>query len=270
MTSRISTSPTRSLAYEAKGDGIPLLAFHGAYSSRVEVREFLEPMVADRPIRRIYVDLPGHGDSRPSSGLKTPDDVLDLVDLLLAEEVPDGPFLLLGHSFGGHVARAVAARHPSRVAGLALLCPVVPAMDGSDAEGGVVADDGASAELSDDERTAFEEYFVVRTAETVERFRRAVQPATGETDAETLDRAIDIGPHAIDPDTVLVDAPVVIITGRRDRWVGWRQQQRVGDRYPHATVVTVADAGHALPHERPQLVSALLADWLSRAGIGAL
>lgn len=263
MTSRVQASPTALLAYEARGNGIPLLAFHGAYSSRVEVREVLEPMLEERPVRRIYVDLPGHGDSRPSSGLSTPDDVLDLVDLLLAAEVPEGPFLLFGHSYGGHFARAVAARHPGRVAGVALVCPVVQ-RDPQPATRSVVREDGVSAELGPDLRAEFEGYFVVRTAQTLERFRRAVVPAMGEVDDETLDRAIDVGPHAADPDAVQIDAPVLVISGRRDSWVGWEQQERLGDRYANATVITVGDAGHALPHERPELVAALLGEWLDR------
>ena len=141
-------------------------------------------------------------------------------------------------------------------------------MEASDAEGGVVADDGTSAELT--RRRAGRRSRSTSSCgrpRRSERYRRAVHPATGEVDEETLGRAIEIGPHAIDPDTVVVDAPVVIMAGRRDRWVGWRQQERLGDRYPHATVVTVSDAGHALPHEKPQLVAVLLADWLDRVRV---
>jgi pimeloyl-ACP methyl ester carboxylesterase len=58
------------------------------------------------------------------------------------------------------------------------------------------------------------------------------------------------------------------MSGRHDHWVGWERQERLGDRYTRATVVTVADAGHALPHERPDLVASLLGDWLDRVGEG--
>lgn len=268
MTSLVHVGPSASLAYETAGSGIPLLAVHGAYSSRVEVRGFLEPMLGERAVRRLYLDLPGHGGSRPSSGFRSPDDVLDAVDRLLATEVPEGPFLLLGHSYGGHFARAAAARHPDRVAGLALICPVVPG-ELRPAAFEVVRDDGVSAALDDDQRAEYEGYFVVRTPATLERFRRVVVPAGGDVDDETLERAIGTGPHAVDPDDVRIDAPVVVLSGRRDHWVGWELQERLGDgaAYPHATVVTVADAGHALPHERPELVGALLGDWLDRVGV---
>jgi pimeloyl-ACP methyl ester carboxylesterase len=36
------------------------------------------------------------------------------------------------------------------------------------------------------------------------------------------------------------------------------------DHYPHASLAVVDDAGHALPHEQPQLLRALLVEWLAR------
>lgn len=266
MTMRVQLSPTATLAYDAIGEGVPLIALHGAYSARVEVRDFLEPMLGQRRVRRIYADLPGHGESRPSSGVRTPDDVLDLVDRVLDAETSGGRFLVLGHSFGGHFARAIAARHPHRIGGVALICPFV-AGEQRTAEPKVVRDDGVSAALDPDERSEYEGYFVVRTAETLARFRRAVAPAGGDVDDQTLEAAIATGPHAADPDAIAVDAPVLVMSGRHDSWVGWERQERLGDQYARATVVTVADAGHALPHERPGLVAALLNDWLDEIGV---
>lgn len=265
LTRRVWAGARASVAYEVHGDGVPLLALHGAYSSRGEVRGFLEPMIGARAVRRIYADLPGHGESRPSADVVTPDGVLDLLDLVLEEEAGNGPFLLLGHSYGGHVARALAARHPSRLAGLALICPVIPG-PWDTARADVIRDDGVADALGQDEREEFEGYFVVRTAQTLDRFRRDVLPAMGEVDDETLERAIGAGPHAVDPDQAVITAPMLILTARQDRYVGWHRQQRLADRSPRATVATIADAGHALPHERPALVGALLADWLDRAG----
>lgn len=261
--SRVGLGPGATLAYESRGSGIPLVAFHGAYSSRREVSGFLEPMLAGRSVKRIYVDLPGHGESRPSGSVESPDDVLDLVDLMLGAKCPEGPFLLLGHSWGAHFARAVAARHPGRVAGLALICAFVPG-EQKPAAPTVVRDDAVSAALTAAEREEFEGYFVVRTRETLERFRHDVAPAGGDVDTDTLEKAIDAAPLRVDPDAVVVDAPVLAVSGRNDSWVGWERQEALGHRYPRATVVTVADAGHALPHERPELVAALLGDWLDQ------
>jgi len=67
---------------------------------------------------------------------------------------------------------------------------------------------------------------------------------------------------AIDPASVRLDAPTLIVTARHDSFVGHRRQQELIESYPRATSVLVADAGHALPHERPELLRALMADLL--------
>jgi pimeloyl-ACP methyl ester carboxylesterase len=36
------------------------------------------------------------------------------------------------------------------------------------------------------------------------------------------------------------------------------------DHYPHASLAVVDDAGHALPHEQPELLRALVTEWLVR------
>lgn len=36
------------------------------------------------------------------------------------------------------------------------------------------------------------------------------------------------------------------------------------DHYPHASLAVIDDAGHALPHEQPDLLRALVGEWLAR------
>jgi pimeloyl-ACP methyl ester carboxylesterase len=45
--------------------------------------------------------------------------------------------------------------------------------------------------------------------------------------------------------------------------VGYREQVALIDRYPRASYVVLADGGHALPHERPEVLTALIGDWLA-------
>ena len=62
-----------------------------------------------------------------------------------------------------------------------------------------------------------------------------------------------------------VDVPTLIVAGRRDSVVGYADAMRLLEEYPHATLIVVEDAGHALIHERPEVLGPLLADWLRRA-----
>ena len=58
--------------------------------------------------------------------------------------------------------------------------------------------------------------------------------------------------------------PTVIVAGRLDSMVGYAVAIDLVDHYPHASLAVVDDAGHALPHEQPELLRALLAEWLAR------
>ncbi|WP_320537721.1 alpha/beta fold hydrolase [Pseudarthrobacter sp. IC2-21] len=60
-------------------------------------------------------------------------------------------------------------------------------------------------------------------------------------------------------------APTLLVAGRRDAVAGYADTAALLDRYPHATLAVLEDAGHALMHERPELLAALLNDWLGRA-----
>jgi pimeloyl-ACP methyl ester carboxylesterase len=75
----------------------------------------------------IAIDLPGHGESdRPPPahfGYDAPAFAAVVGEVLDALELPS--VLLLGHSMGGGVALALAAREPARVARLVLIAPPV-------------------------------------------------------------------------------------------------------------------------------------------------
>ncbi|MBB5203262.1 pimeloyl-ACP methyl ester carboxylesterase [Inhella inkyongensis] len=65
----------------------------------------------------------GVGASDPAPTVPTVDDrVRDLEGLLAASKLPP-PYVLVGHSYGGLVVRAFAARHPEAVAALVLVDP---------------------------------------------------------------------------------------------------------------------------------------------------
>lgn len=70
--------------------------------------------------------------------------------------------------------------------------------------------------------------------------------------------SVDVGSGAF-------PAPTLIAAGRRDSIAGYTDAVDLLERYPHATLAVIDGAGHALMHERPELLAALLSDWLDRA-----
>ena len=58
--------------------------------------------------------------------------------------------------------------------------------------------------------------------------------------------------------------PTVVVAGRLDSTVGYAAAADLVDHYPHASLAVLDDAGHALPHEQPELLRALIVEWLTR------
>ena len=54
--------------------------------------------------------------------------------------------------------------------------------------------------------------------------------------------------------------------GRQDSTVGYLGAADLFDHYPRATLAVLDNAGHALPHEQPELLAGLLQEWLARTG----
>ncbi len=248
--------------YVEHGEGVPLVALHGAGVDHRDIAAAIEGLVPKTGSRRIYPDLPGMGSST-SDGLTCNDDVVTvLVDFI--DHVSAGPVMLLGHSYGAYLARGVAARRPDSVLGLALVCPVAEASHDVPEPHAVQQDDDAYDELEPAQRTRFDDYFVVRTAANARRFRDDIWPGITLVDEDAL-RRIFAG-WTIDLGSGSVAAPALILAGRRDSVVGYADATRLVEQYPHATLAVIDDAGHALMHEKPEVLSALVHDWLTRAG----
>ena len=156
--------------YVEHGAGQPVLVLHGAGVDHREAGACFEPVFdAVAGFRWIYPDLPGMGRTKAPKGLQSAEDVLGTL-LDFAKEVTGGTaYLLIGHSAGAYFAQAMAARQPGQVAGLALVCPLLPDLRDIPEHRVVVG----TGEIGDDE---FRGYFVVQTPEMLERYERHVPP----------------------------------------------------------------------------------------------
>jgi pimeloyl-ACP methyl ester carboxylesterase len=149
------------------------------------------------------------------------------------------------------------------VVGLALFCPLADATGAVPEHRAVRQDPDAYDELDPADREGFDEYFVVRTRTTARRYRDHVVPGTTLVDEEALGRIFS--DWAVDLGSTSFSAPTLIVAGRRDATVGYVDAVGLLERYPHATLAVVEGAGHALMHERPELIAPLVHDWIDRA-----
>lgn len=236
------------------GTGRPVLVLHGAGVDHREAEACFEPALDG--LRRIYPDLPGMGRTAAPGTLRSADDVLDTL-LEFADAVTGGiPYLLAGHSAGAYYAQAMVARRPARVAGLALVCPLLPGLRDVPEHRAVTG----SGTIGDE---VFRSYFVVRTPEMLDRYERYVAPAAALVDEAAMER---IGARwaLTDVPAPPYAGPTVVVAGRLDSTVGYAAAADLVEVYPHATLAVLDGAGHALPHEQPDLLRALLAEWRAR------
>ncbi|WP_416399601.1 alpha/beta fold hydrolase [Burkholderia sp. LFS038] len=111
--------------YAEYGSGTPVLALHGAGVDHREISGALEPIFSSVPgVRRLYPDLPGMGRTPAAGTITSNDDVLDILLGFIDSTIGDEPFFVIGHSYGGFLARAIANRRADQAVGLALICPV--------------------------------------------------------------------------------------------------------------------------------------------------
>ena len=256
--------------YVQHGAGTPVVALHGAGVDHREIMGALEPLFADRPgYRRLYPDLPGMGQTPAPGTIDSNDAVVELLLALVDAVIGREAFLLVGHSYGGYLARAIANSRPRQVAGLALLCSTDGQAGQDERPAHAVlhtADDlDVDGVLGPELAAEFRNYLVVQTPETLRRFQETVAPGMALVDQAALERVFARWQLRTAPEQApAYENPTLILAGRQDATVGYAGSWRLLEHYPRATLAVLDRAGHALPHEQVGLVAALLAEWLDR------
>ncbi|MGO4804644.1 alpha/beta fold hydrolase [Arthrobacter sp. 2MCAF15] len=252
--------------YAEHGSGTPVLALHGAGVDHREIAGALEPIFANvSGFRRLYPDLPGMGRTPAPGTIASNDDVLDLLLGVIDATIGDEPMLVLGHSYGGYLARAVANLRPEQVVGLALICPVGAHTRNVPEHEVLVSSAGLTAGLEPEPEASYRSYFVVQTPETLGRFQEVVSPAASLVDEPGLMRIFSQWELRDRPESAQTyPHPVLILAGRQDATAGFTGSWELIEHYPRATFAVLDRAGHALLHEQPTLTHALVVEWLAR------
>lgn len=260
------------LHYEIRGEGRPLLMVHGFPIDHRALSLPLEPVMEEQDgWQRIYVDLPGMGQSTSHDDIKNTDDILRIlcgfVDHLLG---PEQTFTLFGYSYGGYLAQGMAYQIPERLDGIGLLCPVViaPHQDRTLPESICFERDDAFMEsIPAADREEFELNGVIHTKEAWDRTQAELQSGMDASDDAFCDRLVTQGYSLTFPIQKLpnvFEKPALILLGRQDNIVGWRDQMDIIDSYSRASVALLDRAGHHLQIEQDPLFKQMFLEWLNR------
>lgn len=253
----------------SRGTGTPLLALHGFPLTHHSLLPLDAVFASVGSWRRIYVDLPGLGESAGSSDVDGYQAVLDAVKRFVDDEIGAEPFAIFGYSFGGILARSLAQEFGEQVLGLGFLAPVIiddPAQSVFPERRTLVTEPGLLERLSAADRKTYTATSVVETTENWEAFARFILPALAEIDEPTLARitsSTDLR-GIPEPEGYVFDRPAVFLHGRQDDMAGYVDAFHVLDHYPRATYAVLDRAGHNLHLDHPDLVESLVRDWLLR------
>ena len=158
------------------------MLFHGVTLDHRHMAETFEPIFDGLDgWQRIYVDLPGHGQSPGDDAINSQEDLLKSVIDFATSTFPGQSFAVIGESRGSYIARGFAYLRPDLVDGL---CLIVPGGNPSapperlPMQQTFVADPDLRAELDESELERFD-LLAVQNRQIVERRRRSIVPALG-------------------------------------------------------------------------------------------
>jgi pimeloyl-ACP methyl ester carboxylesterase len=199
----------------------------------------------------VALDLPGHGESDPAPGASVEEYATVVADFVTALDC--GPVIAIGHSLGGSIALALAARRPALVRGLVLIasCVKLPLVDSVGVRLFAYLP-GPLRRLmffSMAKRVLFAPGAPADAIAVTMRELRACRPETILNDVRTA-RAMDLMEQA-----AALDVPTIILAGSRDRLTTPALAERLCALIPGSRLSIVDGAGHMVPLEAPERVN---------------
>jgi pimeloyl-ACP methyl ester carboxylesterase len=116
----------RRMHIHITGEGTPTVVFESGMGASCLSWTLVQPQVAQFT-RAVSYDRAGHGWSDPAREPRTAQQIAQELHTLLDATGLPGPYVLVGHSFGGYVSQAFAHMYRDEVAGLVLVDSVHPA-----------------------------------------------------------------------------------------------------------------------------------------------
>jgi len=258
---RVALPSGRALYLECSGEGRPTVILESGLRNRADIwratgdddaspdavfpklAAFTRVCAYDRPGTTLGTDQFSRSDAVPMPR-SAADAVNDLHQLLAAARVP-GPYVMVGHSTGGLIARLYAATYPDQVVGLVLVDAIAETMQ---------------TLLTPEQWAEYNRLLLVAPPPALASYR----------DLETIDfdvsfaqmrtaaaaRRLPALPFAVlskgQPFALPSDLPTGLADAVERAWQG--SQDRLASQRPDTRHVVVAESSHYIQVEQPQVV----------------
>jgi len=231
--------------------GRAIVMLHGYSDSSFSFSRIMPLLPQD--IRVIAPDLRGHGQSdRPSTGYRIEDLADDVIAMMDALNVPDA--IIVGHSMGSFVAQAIAERAPSRVSALALLASAPVARNAV-----MLALQKEVLAQPDPVEASFVRAFQYSTIAlpVPEAFMDAAI-ANSQRMPASVWRQVVQGMIDYRPVNPRPSVRTLVIGGNKDAVFSVPEQMALASQFENARLKIVANVGHTLHWEQPEVFVAEL------------
>jgi pimeloyl-ACP methyl ester carboxylesterase len=196
-------------------------------------------------------------------------DSIEEMARIAVENAPER-FALAGHSMGGRVAFEIFRSVPNRVAGLALLDTAYKPLQPGEAGEREKAERAGYVKIAETQgmramartwlqkmvhpsrladRPLIESIVEMLARKPVETFLGQINALLGRPDAT--------------PVLAAIRCPTLVLCGREDAWAVLDVHRDMAARIANARLVAIENCGHMATMERPEAVTAALAEWFS-------
>ena len=249
--------------YEERDHGKPVLCIHGYACDHRQMKGCLEPVFGRHSdYRRIYIDLPGMGNTPAPHWLENADQMLDIVIEFVKNTIGDEKFLVAGESYGGYLTLGLLCKMAEQISGALLIAPVVKA----DKNKRIVPQKQLLYTEPDFDKA--QEWDVVNTSAGYDAYLRHIAVGLDAADPDFIKRYVTKG-YSLSCENefekLKYGNPSAVILGRQDSVVGYADAFVLLENFPRTTFAVLDCAGHGLQIDQEAIFDSCVEDWLWRA-----
>ncbi|ADG66984.1 alpha/beta hydrolase fold protein [Planctopirus limnophila DSM 3776] len=248
-----------------QGEGPPVVLLHGFPLTHRMWREQMVPLSANHQL--IVPDFPGFGQTSLAKDSLSIDDYAIVTFALLDVIAPQQPVHVAGLSMGGYIAMGMLRQAADRIRSLALLNTKREADSAEAAQKRLAMADKLLVEGS---RVAAEAMMPIVMAPDVNEDRPALFDFVRDLMISQAARGLAVAQRAMAsrPDSTELLAKcsvsVLVVAGSEDKITPPQGMAEMARDIPGSQFVTIADAGHLSPLEKPVAVNEALLSHFQR------